>query len=452
MEAETSYQRTPAGPTSSTSKCEAGQRFGLLTVIGGETAFTTRNGTESKGILVRCDCGQDRVVPLADLKRGATRSCGCLKLGKRQPALGDTYGLWTVISDQVSGSRVKVPCRCVCGTVRNVARESLVSGKSSSCGCISLRQRREIQHGDTFGLWTVLRYVGRRRVGVRNRPIFECECFCGTIRDVLKSALLSGSSASCGCAAGTGRLRQMHGLSRDGESKSCLYGIWSKLQASGLNSVCWDCNYAAFFDWATSTRYREGMILARANPKQAYSPSNCSWAEPIGGGPRTGRKARDHAHRYLKNRRRSLTTLATTLSAGLIFVLAHEIISSKPDRAKDPRVVEYLQRLKPVERELEDVRENLYEISRGRAVEESIDHIEYDANRETSELASIRSVPAELTGAHGKFLAWARTLQGSVKLAKQKQSEGTRRRLADSVGKADSIYERIEIKAPPDER
>lgn len=50
-----------------------GQRFGRLTVIGSERR------TQGRGWLwiVRCDCGTVKRVLPADVRKGATRSCGC---------------------------------------------------------------------------------------------------------------------------------------------------------------------------------------------------------------------------------------------------------------------------------------------------------------------------------------------------------------------------------------
>jgi hypothetical protein len=146
------------------------------------------------------------------------------------------------------------------------------------------------------------------------------------------------------------------------------------------------------------------------------------------------------------------TTVGTALSVGIILVLLHEIIGLKRNRGNDPRVFEYLQKIQPVEKELEDVRHNLFEISKGVHVHESISHIEYDANRETAQLADMRSVPEDFTGAQEDFLVWAHILQGSVPLAKEKPTNSTRRQLAENVSKADNLYRRIEMKVAPEER
>lgn len=53
------------------------------------------------------------------------------------PSVGDTFGRWTVTGSSYmrdAGHRV-TPCRCSCGTEREVLTATLRSGKSVSCGC-----------------------------------------------------------------------------------------------------------------------------------------------------------------------------------------------------------------------------------------------------------------------------------------------------------------------------
>jgi hypothetical protein len=51
------------------------QRFGRLSVL--ERSGTTRGGQILW--LCRCDCGKQVIVQGGDLRKGATRSCGCLR-------------------------------------------------------------------------------------------------------------------------------------------------------------------------------------------------------------------------------------------------------------------------------------------------------------------------------------------------------------------------------------
>lgn len=59
-----------------------------------------------------------------------------------------------------------------------------------------------LEPGERYGRWTVVRYVGLRRVSTTNRNTLRyylCRCDCGTEREVCGSSLTRGVSQSCGC-------------------------------------------------------------------------------------------------------------------------------------------------------------------------------------------------------------------------------------------------------------
>lgn len=59
-----------------------GLRFGLLTVIN-----RVENSAAGRARwLCRCDCGGEKTVASAELNRGRTRSCGCLALAQKRAA------------------------------------------------------------------------------------------------------------------------------------------------------------------------------------------------------------------------------------------------------------------------------------------------------------------------------------------------------------------------------
>ena len=57
-----------------------GQRFGRLTVIE-KTALKSKN----RSIMwqCKCDCGNDKLVPATELRRGHIKSCGCMASDNR---------------------------------------------------------------------------------------------------------------------------------------------------------------------------------------------------------------------------------------------------------------------------------------------------------------------------------------------------------------------------------
>ena len=116
--------------------------------------------------------------------------------------IGKAFGYWTVID--LSDEQYRVKCRCRCGTEKDILVNSLLNGKSTSCGCRreelytasrdSTRQKiidRCI--GKQFGAWTV------EKLSESNPEKVTCICKCGTVRDVAYRSLIKGLSTSCGC-------------------------------------------------------------------------------------------------------------------------------------------------------------------------------------------------------------------------------------------------------------
>lgn len=115
-----------------------GKRFGRLVVIG--RADKKHNQYRW---LCRCDCGKEVVVYGQPLRKGTTKSCGCLhreivgqglRLNRPLIKAGETFGHWTVLEDEIRGEPL-IACRCVCGKERRVLKKMLLKGASRSCGC-----------------------------------------------------------------------------------------------------------------------------------------------------------------------------------------------------------------------------------------------------------------------------------------------------------------------------
>lgn len=70
---------TASGNKSSKKENLVGQRFGKLTVI--EKTETTRSYTKYRCL---CECGKEKIVIAANLKRGMTKTCGCGEKANRE--------------------------------------------------------------------------------------------------------------------------------------------------------------------------------------------------------------------------------------------------------------------------------------------------------------------------------------------------------------------------------
>ena len=113
-----------------------GRRFGRLVVKG------RADGNGRPAWQCQCDCEKQCVGVGEDLRRGKTRSCGCLRAEasskKASDLTGTMLGLWGVIERAGSSSGGEVLWLCVCngcGIERRVRSSQLTWGRSLSCGC-----------------------------------------------------------------------------------------------------------------------------------------------------------------------------------------------------------------------------------------------------------------------------------------------------------------------------
>lgn len=125
-----------------------GEIFGRLKVISTELSRKIPSGKREKQVKVLCECGVEKVVDYVNLKRGDTKSCGCLSKDiKLDIVKNNIFGSWTILSEGIpyegkKGKTRTVNVQCVCGKKKsNVTLNSITQGKSNSCGCKGLPKK-----------------------------------------------------------------------------------------------------------------------------------------------------------------------------------------------------------------------------------------------------------------------------------------------------------------------
>lgn len=107
-----------------------GKRFGRLVV---ETmAARQRDGVQWQ---CRCDCGNVSITDGSKLRRGLTKSCGCLR-SRIKDLVGRTYARLTVTALHHVDRDTYWDCTCTCGERRVVTSSNLQRGNTRSCGCL----------------------------------------------------------------------------------------------------------------------------------------------------------------------------------------------------------------------------------------------------------------------------------------------------------------------------
>lgn len=128
-----------------------GEKYGRLTVIKEVNNQDIRN---DRLWLCKCDCGNETVARMNQLRTGKTKSCGCLHKQRisetnSKNLEGKKYGYLTVIkriSDIGEGSKGVIwECKCKCGNITKAVTEHLLSGAIVSCGCRRKEIGKEVQ-------------------------------------------------------------------------------------------------------------------------------------------------------------------------------------------------------------------------------------------------------------------------------------------------------------------
>jgi hypothetical protein len=211
----------------------------------------------------------------------------------REDLTGRKFNMLTVIEfAQVNHDRsISWKCICDCGQATIVKSSYLRKGHTKSCGClqktIAIRFAKDIT-GLRSGKLVAVRATDKRSSG---KVVWECKCDCGNIAYVQSTKLIHKNSKSCGCYSSekTTEMNLTHGL-----TGTRLYSIWASMKTRCNNprrkcysyyggrgiTVCyeWENDFTKFYEWAVNNGYSDVLTLDRKDCDKGYSPDNCRWA------------------------------------------------------------------------------------------------------------------------------------------------------------------------------
>lgn len=73
---------------------QPGRQFGKLTVMFEAAPIDDPSGKKLRAFMCKCECGTDKVIRLAHLNHGKTKSCGCLASAQQGLSTHPIYKVW----------------------------------------------------------------------------------------------------------------------------------------------------------------------------------------------------------------------------------------------------------------------------------------------------------------------------------------------------------------------
>lgn len=190
-----------------------GKVFGKLLVVEQADKICLENNNTIYTWRCKCECGNETIVRGWNLISGHTQSCGhcsfeLIDNTRRIDLNGKKFSRLTVMRQ--AGSSLWL-CKCNCGNEIVAHTTKLITGVTTSCGCLRSEKISKAHLVDLTG-WVMkehgvpdskLTVIKRAKDYVRSNgqsnPQYLCQCECGNKCVVDAYYLKTGHTKSCGC-------------------------------------------------------------------------------------------------------------------------------------------------------------------------------------------------------------------------------------------------------------